>query len=76
MATNARFRWPPPRGFVSAYAQNLMAADTRLSKAEPMVSASVQGAIALVRKRAHDQWSALLETAEGHGVDLRPGTPR
>jgi len=27
MATSARFQWPPPRGFVSAYAQNLMAAD-------------------------------------------------
>jgi len=29
MATSARFHWPSPRGFVSAYAQNLMAADTR-----------------------------------------------
>ena len=27
MATSARFRWPSPRRFVSAYAQNLMAAD-------------------------------------------------
>jgi len=27
MATSARFQWPSPRGFVSAYAQNLMAAD-------------------------------------------------
>lgn len=29
MATSARFHWPSPRGFVSAYAQNLMAADRR-----------------------------------------------
>jgi hypothetical protein len=28
MATSARFRWPSPRSFVSAYAQNLMAADS------------------------------------------------
>ena len=28
MATSARFQWPSPRGFVSAYAQNLMAADS------------------------------------------------
>jgi hypothetical protein len=27
MATSARFHWPPPRSFVSAYVQNLMAAD-------------------------------------------------
>lgn len=30
MATSARFRWPSPRGFVSAYAQNLMAAECLL----------------------------------------------
>ncbi len=31
MATSARFRWPSPRSFVSAYAQNLMAADNQRS---------------------------------------------
>ena len=31
MATSARFQWPPPRSFVSAYAQNLMSADTTSS---------------------------------------------
>ena len=28
MATSARIQWPSPRDFVSAYAQNLMAADS------------------------------------------------
>ncbi len=28
MATSAQFQWPSPRGFVSAYAQNLMSADS------------------------------------------------
>ncbi len=35
MATSARYRWPSPRGFVSAYAQNLMAADSVAVRMSP-----------------------------------------
>ncbi len=76
MATSARFQWPSPRGFVSAYAQNLMAADTLTLQAscrvypDPVTSSLTASAV--------DMWILLTHTTGNLvlAVSVMTGMPR
>jgi len=68
MATSARFQWPSPRGFVSAYAQNLMAADTTSSPALTRHGLLLQEA----QQRAAEQDRPI--SAVGRRVEVRVAT--
>src|SRR5690606_15358569 len=76
MATSARFHWPSPRGFVSAYAQNLMAADSGAAGTQRAVVGLRRSASRLATAGARDERRLVAGLADAGAGNLSPNRER